>query len=73
MQNFEFRRVLDFLGQNKFILKRREKCVAIFNLALHQRQIKIGTTRQRLLVNLRAAADENVVRKFLGIEPCPAI
>ena len=39
MQNLELRRVADFLDQLKFVLKRREKSVAIFNLAFHQRQI----------------------------------
>ena len=73
MQNFELRLVADFLGQIKFVLKRREKRVAVLDLAFDQRQVKVGTARQRLLVNLRAAADENVVRKFLRIQPVQRI
>ena len=69
MQNLEFRRVADLLNQDKFIFKRRKKRVAVLNLALDERQIEVGTLRQSLLVNLRAARDEDVVRKLGRIQP----
>ena len=68
MQNLEIRTSSRNFGQFKLVLERREKSVAALDFAFHQRQIKIGTARQRLLVNLRAAADENVVRKLLRVE-----
>ena len=68
MQNFELRRVVDFAGQFKLIFKRREKRIATFHLAFDQREVKIRTPRQCLRINLRAAADENVIGKFAGIQ-----
>ena len=68
MQNVKLRRLADFLHQIKLIFKRRKERIAPFHLTLHQREIQIRTARQRLLINLRAAADENVIRKFLRVE-----
>src|SRR5208283_4958029 len=67
MQNLELRLVADLLNQFKLVLERRKNGVAI-HFAFDERQIKVGATRQRLPVNLRAAADENVVRKFRRIQ-----
>ena len=67
MQNLELRLVTDFFGQLEFIFKRREKCVP-FHFAFDDRQVKVGAAGQRLLVNLRAAADEDVVREFRRVE-----
>src|ERR1051325_11316788 len=67
MQNFEFRRVADFLDEFKTIFKRREESVA-FHFAFDEREVKIGAQRQRLFVNLRAAADEKFERGSGGIE-----
>ena len=68
MQNLEFRRVLNFLNLNESVFKRREKHIAL-DLAFDQREVKIGTARQHLLVNLRAAADENFIGEFRAMLP----
>src|SRR5215469_16956438 len=73
MQNFEPWFVPDFFGGNEFLFKRREEGVAVRNLTLDQRQIKVGAARQGLLVNLCAAADEDIVRKLLRIQPVQRI
>src|ERR1700722_4266548 len=46
MKNLELRRVADFCDQFKAIFKWRKIRVAVFNLAFHERQIKIGASRQ---------------------------
>ena len=58
MQNLEFRRVTNFFNLNEPVFKRREKPVAL-NFAFDKRKIEVGTARQHLLINLRAAANEN--------------
>ena len=58
MQDFELRRVPDFLRQHKLILERGEENVARHG-ALDQREVKVGTQRQRLRIDLRAATDED--------------
>ena len=67
MQNFEFEHVPNLLDELEFIFKRRKKSVAR-DIAVYEGQIKVGTSRQCLLVDLRAAADINIVWKFRGIE-----
>src|SRR5487761_2278796 len=68
MQDLELRLVPDGFHQFKLVFKRREKSVAALHLALDEREIKVGTARQRLRINLRAAADEDVVREFRRVE-----
>jgi hypothetical protein len=66
MQDFEFRRVLNFLNLNEPVFKRREKYIA-FDLAFDEREVKVGTTRQYLLVNLSAAADKHISLKIVWV------
>src|ERR1019366_3065065 len=67
MQNLELRLVADFFGQFKLVLERWEKGVA-FHLAFHQRQIKIGTQRQGLFINLGTAGDEKFQRRTRRVQ-----
>src|ERR1035437_8666051 len=59
VQNLELRRVADFFNQLETLFKRWKESVAL-DLAFDERQIQIRTQRQRLRVNLRAAANENL-------------
>src|SRR5665213_286652 len=68
MQNLELRRVFDFSGQFKLVLKRREKGVAIFNLAFDYSQIKVGTLWQQLRVNFRATTNKNIGGKTFRVK-----
>src|SRR5579859_3886657 len=68
MQNLELRLIADFFGQDKFFVKRRKQGVPR-HLSFDERQVKVRTTGQGLLINLRAPADEDVVGKLLGIQP----
>ena len=68
MQNIELRFIADFLNQIKLVLKRREKGITALDFMFHERQVKVGAARQCLRVNFRAAADENVIGKLVGIQ-----
>ena len=68
MQNLEFRCVTKFPDLNKPVFKRREERVASY-FAFDECEVKVGTARQRLLVNLRAAANENFIGEFRWIQP----
>ena len=59
-QNLEFRRVANFFNEFKMVFKLREESVA-FDFSLHKREKQFRTVRQGLLVNLRTAADEDLV------------
>jgi len=67
MQNLELRLVPNFFSQLKLVFESRENRIP-FHLAFDEREVKVGTARQCLLVNLRTAADEDVVRKFRRIQ-----
>src|SRR5690242_8067815 len=67
MQNLELRFIADFFGQDKCFFKRRKQSVAR-DLPFDQSQVKIRTTGQGLLINLRAPADKDVVGKLPGIQ-----
>ena len=64
MENFELGGIAEFFNQFKAIFKCREKCVAV-HLAFDEGEKKIGAERQRLRLDLTAAADENFAR-FIG-------
>src|SRR5437867_3362400 len=66
MQNLKIGAVENFLHEIKLILKLRKESVPL-NVSLHEREIQIGTKRQRLLVNVGAAADENFAACDVGI------
>src|SRR6187455_1965730 len=68
VENFKFRCIPDFNRRFKPIFKRRKKSVA-FHLTFHQREVKVGTERHGLLINLGAATDENVSGKLRRIKP----
>lgn len=57
MQDLELRSAPNFFNQFKLVSERRKKSIAAFDFTLDQCQKEIGTARQRLLINLRAAAD----------------
>ena len=61
MRDFELGSVADFFHLREPVFESGEKSIAL-HLALHERQIKIGTERERLRVNLGAAADKNFPR-----------
>jgi hypothetical protein len=67
VQDFKFKHVADLLREFKFIFKCRKECIA-GNLPVDQGQVQVRASRQRLLINLRAAADINIIRKFLRIQ-----
>ena len=67
MQNLEFRRVPNFLNLNEPVFKRWEEHVAL-DLAFDEREVKIRTERQRLFINLRAAANKIVQGGIRGAE-----
>src|SRR5713226_651228 len=63
----ELRAVLDLSDGFKLVFKRGKERIP-FHRPLHEGQVEIGTKRQRLLINLRAAADENLTRLDRGID-----
>src|ERR1035438_2370945 len=69
MQNLELRFVSDDFRQFKLVFKWREKGVTALNFPFDKREIKIGTARQSLLIDLPATADEDVIWKLLRIKP----
>src|SRR5450756_1061308 len=68
MKDFEVWLVPQCRDEVKFVLELGEKGVAALDFALHDGQVKVGTPRQRLFIDLCAATDEDVVREFLRIE-----
>src|SRR5260370_34889732 len=62
----ELRAVLELSDGFKLVFKRGKKRIP-FHRPLHEGQVEIGTKRQRLLINLRAAADENLERLDRGV------
>ena len=66
VQNLELRAVEDFFGQLELILEGRKQRVALDD-ALHEGQVQVRTQRQRLLIKLRAAANEDVAPGQGGI------
>ena len=67
MQNLELGFVAKLLDQFKLFLERWKERIT-FHLAFDERQEKVGTARQSLLVDLRTAADEDVIREFRRIQ-----
>src|SRR6185295_453536 len=67
MQNLEFRAVENFLNNFKTIFERRKERVPLDD-SFHQREVKIGTKRQSLRINLRAAANKIVHRRIRRAE-----
>ena len=67
MQDLEFRCVANFFNLNKPVFKQREEHVA-GDFAFDKREIKVGTARQRLRINFRAAANKNFGRKIRRIQ-----
>ena len=59
MEDFELGAIENFLDRSEPIFKRGKERVA-FELTFNQSEIKVGAERQRLRVNLRPAADEDV-------------
>src|SRR5260221_7745038 len=69
MDDLELRAVDNFLHRLEPVFKRREKGVALHH-ALDQCEVQIRATWQRLLINLRAAADEDFSLKILRVDFC---
>src|SRR6266487_1481281 len=66
MQNLEFGTLENFRSQIEAVLKRRKERVTLDH-PLDEREVEIRTERQRLLINLRAAANENLAPGHCGI------
>src|SRR5207249_777544 len=65
MQNLKLRFFADFFRQLKLVFERREESVAGHE-PFDQREIQIGTKRQRLLIDLGAAANEDLAPSQVG-------
>lgn len=61
MQDFEFGCVADFFGEFETVFEGGKEGVAVY-FAFDEGEIEVGTERECLRVDLRAAADEHVAR-----------
>src|SRR5881296_3173222 len=59
MEDSEFRPIQNFFHDFKPVLERRKEPVALDD-SFHQREVKVGTKRQGLFVDLRAATNKIV-------------
>ena len=69
MQNFEIRTITDYPDLLEAFFEGRKEGVAARNFAFDEGEVKVGTLRQRLFVNLRAAANEDLARFVRQIKP----